>query len=95
MPGLTLGVFKAELRVYHPELNEVTFVRMPGHNFGECVNKAANKWPGWVVTDAASEIFVGDDGKHHWSADNSLCVNCGVFEWMAVDDDCSGIHGLF
>lgn len=94
MPGLLTGEFTAELRVFHPERNEVAFVNMPGHNFGECVNKAANKYPGWVVTDACEPLFVGLPDMHKWNHDGSVCVNCGVHEHLAVDELCSGIYGL-
>lgn len=86
--------FKVELRVYHPGRNEVAFVTAKGRNTGHCVNVTANRYPGWVVTEAVAPVFVGEDGKHKWCAFGAVCVNCGVHEYMAVDDECSGIVGL-
>lgn len=94
MPGLLTGEYTAELRVFHPDRNEVAFLEMRGHNFGECVNKTANRYAGWVVTDACEPLFVGEPDVHQWNHDGSVCVNCGVLEWMAGDDACSGVYGL-
>lgn len=85
--------YTVELRVYHPERNAVEFISMTGINHGHCVNKLANKYPGWVVSDLETEILIGDPGEHFWNHDGTVCVKCGVFEHLAFED-CSGFFGL-
>lgn len=97
MSGLLVGPFTIELRVYHPDLNRVEFVKQQGRNAGHCIGLAAGKWSGWVVTRADSPlVFEGlAAGEHKWNHDMSACVKCGVKEWHApADDDCSGVYGL-
>jgi hypothetical protein len=55
------------------------------------VNKAANKFSGWAITRADVEH---GEGSHEWDAEYVTCIHCGVFEYMAVDDACSGVYGL-
>lgn len=97
MSGLLVGPFAVELRVYHPELNRVEFVKMEGRNAGQAIHRAAEKWPGWVVTRADEPLVFEDTpaGEHKWNHDMSACVKCGVKEWHApAEDDCSGVYGL-
>lgn len=94
MTAVMVDPYSVELRVYHPERNEVAFVKATGHNRGQCVNRTANRYPGWVVTLAEEPVFAGEAETHKWCAYGTVCVNCGVHEHLAVDDACSGIYGL-
>lgn len=89
-----LDPYRLEVRVYHPDRGEVEFVKMPGRNAGHCFNLAAKRFPGWVVTRAEDELWVGEEGKHYFTADGCTCVNCGGLEWQMPDSECSGVYGL-
>lgn len=93
--GLIVGPFTVELRVYHPERREVAFVTMQGINRGDCINRAANRWDGWVVTDASEPVELGAPADHFWDGECLTCVKCGIKEHMAVDEDCSGVFQVF
>lgn len=86
-----LDPYRLELRAHNPVENRVEFITMTGRNAGHCVNKAANKFYGWVITRADEEH---GEGTHEWDKEFICCVHCGVKEHMALDDACSGVYGL-
>lgn len=86
-----LDPYRLELRAHDTVNNRVEFIVMTGRNAGHCVNKATFKFAGWEVTRADEEH---GEGAHEWDATYSTCVHCGVREYMAVDNACSGVYGL-
>lgn len=87
--------YKVEVRVFHPELMRVEFLEMEGHNKGQCINRAADKYPGWVATAADRQVELGEVDEHYWANEGSCCVKCGGLEWMMPDSDCSGVYGVY
>lgn len=86
--------YTVEFRVYNPESGQVAFIVQSGRNELHCHAIVAGRFPGFVVTRGEDQVFAGEPGQHLFNADGSVCVNCGGYEWLLPDGECSGIYGL-